>query len=227
MQRKNGKLISPAQYAKMRGLNRSTISRQIRDGAIPVHNGRIDLKEADIAREKNLNSTRREQAARRKVERAQEEAVPPETSANNRLVKESTPSYSPNAHNGLKAEFDRGARWLAVEMCMSTRRVWPRFVGALDLSIFSEEQRAPVRGLFVALMTHLIEKWAADFVDASKLPSIDWGCLGTDAERIRLECEQLRADWMGEHAGASLSPKKHAGKIAQKKENQNVRIKRR
>src|ERR1035437_3699873 len=97
MQRKNGKLISPAAYARMRGLNRSTISRQIRDGAIPVHDGRIDPKEADAARETNLCATRREQAERRKLERAQEEAVPPETSA----------------------EFDRGARWLAVEMCMS------------------------------------------------------------------------------------------------------------
>ena len=176
MQRKNGKLISPAQYARLRGLNRSTVSRQIRDGKIPTVGGLIDPRAADSARETNLDGTRKEQAARRKAERTAEEAVlPPATSA----------------------EFDSGARWLAGELCVSARRVWPKFVGNLDMAIFPEEQRSAVRGLFVAIQTHLLERWVADFVDDTKLPPIDWAaCFGAaDAEHIRIECEQLQTSW--------------------------------
>jgi hypothetical protein len=68
MKQKKEKLVSQAGYAKMRSLNRSTVSRQVRDGKIPTIGGRIDPKKADIAREKNLSGTRREQAARRKAE---------------------------------------------------------------------------------------------------------------------------------------------------------------
>jgi hypothetical protein len=69
MQQTNGKLITPAEYARLRGLNRSTICRQIASGAIPTVGGLLDPRAADTAREKNLNGIRREQAARRKAER--------------------------------------------------------------------------------------------------------------------------------------------------------------
>lgn len=56
MQRKRGKdLLTAAEYARLRGLNRSTISRQIRSGQIPTHEGLIDPTEADRARERNLD----------------------------------------------------------------------------------------------------------------------------------------------------------------------------
>ncbi len=60
------KLISAAKYAKLRGLNRSTISRQIRSGAIPTHDGKIDPKEADAARARNLDQAKRAGAEIRK-----------------------------------------------------------------------------------------------------------------------------------------------------------------
>src|SRR5689334_12444125 len=66
MQQKNAKTLSIAQYAKLRGLNRSTIDRQIKQGKIPSSGGRIDPIAADRARERNLNPARREEAARRK-----------------------------------------------------------------------------------------------------------------------------------------------------------------
>lgn len=68
MQRTNEKLVSAAQYAEMRGLNRSTISRQIRDGSIPTVGGKVDPRAADQARKDNLDSTRVEQAQHRKAE---------------------------------------------------------------------------------------------------------------------------------------------------------------
>jgi hypothetical protein len=64
------KLLTPVEYAKLRGLNRSTISRQIRDGKIPVHGGKIDVSEADKARRENLDSGRSAEAGRRKIQRS-------------------------------------------------------------------------------------------------------------------------------------------------------------
>jgi hypothetical protein len=52
------KLIRPAAYAERRGLNKSTISRQIRAGTIPTHNGLIDPLEADAARKERLHQGR-------------------------------------------------------------------------------------------------------------------------------------------------------------------------
>lgn len=66
MQPKQQKLITPAEYARLRGLNRSTISRQIQDGKIPTVDGMVDPRQADRARERNLNQVRRQQAERRK-----------------------------------------------------------------------------------------------------------------------------------------------------------------
>ncbi len=59
---KGGGLITPAAYARLCGLNRSTISRQIRDGKIPDHDGLIDVAEADVARERNLDVRNRRNA---------------------------------------------------------------------------------------------------------------------------------------------------------------------
>ncbi|MBZ5620053.1 MAG: hypothetical protein LAQ69_15210 [Acidobacteriia bacterium] len=51
-------LVSQRAYAKMRGLHPSTISRQVRSGAIPSHDGLIDPNEADAARAANLDPIR-------------------------------------------------------------------------------------------------------------------------------------------------------------------------
>ncbi len=49
-------LVSMAGYARSRGLNPSTISRQVRNGLIPVHGEKrlIDPEEADEIRARNL-----------------------------------------------------------------------------------------------------------------------------------------------------------------------------
>lgn len=52
-------LIKPAEYARLRGLNRSTISKQIAAGVIPAHEGLVDPVEADRARDRNLNYAKR------------------------------------------------------------------------------------------------------------------------------------------------------------------------
>lgn len=62
------KLVTVSEYARLRGLNRSTINRQVRSGQIPTVTGKIDPLLADRAREQNLDQTRREQAARRKAD---------------------------------------------------------------------------------------------------------------------------------------------------------------
>ena len=74
---RNNNLIRPAEYARLRGLNRSTISRQIGDGIIPVHNGLLEPPEADLAREKNLDvGKRRRTAAVHPTQRAEPSADP-------------------------------------------------------------------------------------------------------------------------------------------------------
>ena len=70
------KLISAAAYARLRNLNKSTISRQIADGTIPLTNGKIDPVAADRARERNLNGIRREQVARVREKRAEQKPGP-------------------------------------------------------------------------------------------------------------------------------------------------------
>lgn len=66
-----GKLLSISEYARLRNLNKSTISRQIADGKIPTRDGRIDPVEADTARTRNLSSCKVEAATLRKRARAQ------------------------------------------------------------------------------------------------------------------------------------------------------------
>jgi hypothetical protein len=57
------KLIRPSEYAKSRGLARSTVSRQIRAKQIPTHGGLVDPAEADEARRLNLDPSKRRKAA--------------------------------------------------------------------------------------------------------------------------------------------------------------------
>jgi hypothetical protein len=62
--------LTPAAYARARGLARSTISRQIRDGKISLTAaGLIDPKAADRARNRNLEPARRARAEQRKLQK--------------------------------------------------------------------------------------------------------------------------------------------------------------
>jgi hypothetical protein len=64
---KTSKLITAAAYARLRGLAKSTISRQIRRGQIPVSaEGLLDPVAADRARERNLDQSKRLGAELRK-----------------------------------------------------------------------------------------------------------------------------------------------------------------
>jgi len=60
MQRSNKRndRITPAAYARLRGLNRSTISRQIQSGVIKTIGGMIDVDQADRDRRNNLDGRR-------------------------------------------------------------------------------------------------------------------------------------------------------------------------
>ena len=54
------KYITPSAYAKLRGLNKSTVCRQVKTGQIPVNSeGRLDPVAADRARELNLDPSKR------------------------------------------------------------------------------------------------------------------------------------------------------------------------
>ena len=88
MQRKaTGNLITAAAYAKLRGLSRSTVSRQVRAGQIPTRNGLIDPIAADSAREKNLDPARRAGAELRKRNRPRRASDPGEGDGSAREVR--------------------------------------------------------------------------------------------------------------------------------------------
>ena len=55
---KRHNLVTMAEYARRAGLSRQTISKQVREGKIPTHDGLIDPEEADRARARNVSSRR-------------------------------------------------------------------------------------------------------------------------------------------------------------------------
>lgn len=166
MQQATKELITPAAYARLRGLNRSTVSRQIRDGVIPTTGGMIGPEAADRARDSNLNQKRRKAEA------------------------------TPVAATAVPAEFNRGARWMAQQLCGSSRTAWPEFIAGLDMTSIPEpQQRVATRALFTGLMVHLLERWAAGYIDPSALPPIDWKPFGKDAAAIQREYKTLLAEW--------------------------------
>ena len=58
MSRKRHNLVTMAGYARRAGLSRQVISKQVREGKIPTHDGLIDPEEADRARARNVSSRR-------------------------------------------------------------------------------------------------------------------------------------------------------------------------
>jgi hypothetical protein len=63
--------VTPAEYARRIGVNRSTVSRQIKKGVIPTHSGLVDPAEADERRANYLSISRgRNTLAQRQAGRA-------------------------------------------------------------------------------------------------------------------------------------------------------------
>jgi hypothetical protein len=92
MQQKRNRLVTAAEYARLRNLSRSTISRQIKSGVIPTREGgRIDPTEADQARERNLDRVKVAAADVRKRN------PPPAETDSRPPVTEATPVSEPDA----------------------------------------------------------------------------------------------------------------------------------
>ncbi len=75
-------LITPAAYAKLKGLNRSTVCRQVQRGVIPIHDGLVNPTEADRCRVEGLHIRGRNTLRQRRERMAAEppaELVPPGT----------------------------------------------------------------------------------------------------------------------------------------------------
>ena len=70
-------MISPAQYARSRGLSRNTVCKQIRHGKISAPNGFLDPTVADQERARNLRPSRVIEAARRKASSPKPTVVAP------------------------------------------------------------------------------------------------------------------------------------------------------
>lgn len=70
-------LVTMATYSRMRNLARSTITRQVKAGALATVGGLIDVAAADEARNLNLDQVRRGQAEKRKAQRSAAPAAAP------------------------------------------------------------------------------------------------------------------------------------------------------
>ena len=69
-------LLTPAAYARLRKLNKSTVSRQIHEGKIPLRaDGLINFGEADRARERNLDPAQRWEQEHRKKSKGRKKAT--------------------------------------------------------------------------------------------------------------------------------------------------------
>lgn len=191
MQSKTRQLITPAAYAKLRGLNRSTVSRQIHAQQIPTVKGLVDPEFADLARERNLDPAKRSDEAVRKAQRdaAKRAATPAETS---RLAGPPATKERPRTREQQEREFCAGAGWMAREACTSARRVWPAFV----LEHWPDMSR-PEQVRLVGLFCTRLEKWTeVERAMAGGLPEVDWHALfGSDAAAAAGEYEEVSLTW--------------------------------
>lgn len=186
MQQIKPKLIGPAEYARSRHLNRSTVSRQIRDDKIPTVGGLIDPAAADRARELNLNQTRRAEAQRRKQKAGRVPDRAPEA------VQVS--DYETGWRVGRADEAHR--------ICRSVRTALAELLAGAQFESLSPEEALVRRVSPLALMTYLTEAWMEDQLSDAKalgmgpLPAIAWRRLFGSAAREAKACfEELRAYW--------------------------------
>ena len=181
------KFVTAKEYAKLRGLNKSTVNRQIRDGKIPRQpDGLVDAAAADAGRAANGRRRRGGLFTVRNTEASK--APAPEL---------------PTVHHPTPdgAIFDIAFRYAAMQFCSSARQTWPAVVADMNFEIFPEPNRLSMKALVTAIMLYLVEGWAGECINVSQLPAINWAVFGPDAAVIKTECEALRAEW---------SPKKGA-----------------
>lgn len=150
-------LVKPATYAKLRGLNRSTISRQVAQGKIPVHGGLIDPAEADRARHNNLDLLR----GRRKAATA-------DTSRH-------------EWHEGEERDY------VAWKVCKSARETFAEVFAAADPDEVDDDGRLfHLRVFGTVIVSWMLESWLEDFLKfAPKLPRIAWEHFGDRADEAR------------------------------------------
>jgi hypothetical protein len=96
---------------------------------------------------------------------------------------------------GQSADFNAGAAWMAEQLCAATRRQLPKFLSETPMTSIPENQRPGVKALFATIFVFLIEGWSEVYIDAGKLPPVDWKCFGADAAAVRRESEELIAEW--------------------------------
>ena len=180
--------ITPAEYARSRNLNKSTVSRQIRNGAIPTTaDGLIDPLAADRSRDYYLNPKRRKKTS----------------------VVAGTPA-------GMSGEWVRGAEAMATRVVRSAREGWLLFISDLNLadSPLSLGDQVSLRALLAATGMYLPEAWVKEWVDFGSLPAPDWGLFGPNAEVISREAKLLIAEWRLRDGNLDQKPRKKTPTVA-------------
>lgn len=90
-------------------------------------------------------------------------------------------------------EFDRGALYIAREICAIAREGIPALFAEIPFPSMPEDERVAARAALATVIIHLLERWVEDFVDPAELPPVNWEAFGEDAERLARETDEYRA----------------------------------
>jgi hypothetical protein len=216
-------LITPAAYARLRNLNRSTVSRQIHAGVIPVHQGRVDPAEADLARDRDLCVVHSASARLRKQLAA---AAPASTI---RFGQSAPPAARRNAdfELGLRA----GRAQMALHVASALNRSFPELLLAMKLDRLPPADRVDaVRLAAIALVDHMVRAWLEDPLrDAAALglgavADISLKCLSRgEAAAARQVIDALKRAW-GDGVSEPQEAKHGAPEPERGKEENDLRI---
>jgi hypothetical protein len=87
------------------------------------------------------------------------------------------------------SDFDRGARWMATEVCVGARRALPKFASTLSLPDLA------TKVVISTVLITLLEEWTNGYTQSNELPPIDWSSFGEDANAIGAEASGLMREW--------------------------------
>jgi hypothetical protein len=172
MSKKTQELVSLRAYARLRNLAPSTVSRQVREGKIPLCNGLIDIAAADQGRRDNLTGLRKRKPI-----------IPTEAAV----------SQIPEAE--LPAAFSDGVNACALRLAKTARATWPRLLAEADFALFQEDARVSAKAYVLAIMLRLTEAWVGERIDLRKLPAIDYTPFGADAADVQAGVKELLKAW--------------------------------
>jgi hypothetical protein len=179
-------IVAKSEAAKRWGVVPAAVTKYIGKG-LPVRaDGKLDWPAADAWRHNN-NLPHRSGSFKSRVAIIRDAAL----DRDRRRVAAESGAATP----ATSEEFNRGAAWMARQLCESSRTAWPQFVASMDFEGVPVKHRVNTRILLTGLMSHLIEAWSKGFLVTGELPPMDWSAFGKNSAEAELEFAELLKEW--------------------------------